>query len=229
MSLKFLDARELTYEETSPKPWNYLEHLTVKTFSIRKQPISAANITIKKPEDQKGSVALSISGENVQVKFMPIKVAEAFPSLVAYEVLKCSVESLKAIHFEKMKLLICLSLNRNKISDISDDAFADLVSLQYLDLSFNRLRTLSNVKLFYDKTKLSEVRLGNNTCINKDYSQNVNLDKLKEDLTETCFGGSSGIFFNVVMSMIIVSYILVFIVVCIAKKLAHSIQSVSEK
>lgn len=72
--------------------------------------------------------------ENKKIKFLPVKVSESFPDLLALSAIKCSLETIKKANFEGMVKLKVLRLEHNQISTIYSDTFKDLIALDKLDL-----------------------------------------------------------------------------------------------
>ncbi|KAL7048091.1 hypothetical protein ACKWTF_003208 [Chironomus riparius] len=79
------------------------------------------------------------SKSNDDIEFLPVKVYEKFPNLIAYQFKSSAVRSVEYKHFEKLKELESISLIDNQILQITNDAFKDSPKLKYLNLNENLL------------------------------------------------------------------------------------------
>lgn len=95
------------------------------------------------------------------VKFLPRNLSKVMPNLGAMRVFDCSVKSISRKHFEGLSKMLFLNLARNKIENVSNDAFVDLVGLEVLNLSFNHIRCL-NGKTFAGLRALKQLQLHSN-------------------------------------------------------------------
>lgn len=77
---------------------------------------------------------LRIDG-NKKIHFLPEKVAEKFPKLLAYFANRCSVTEISKSNFEVLVKLRILLLSFNQIEKIYSNTFEDLKSLEYIQLS----------------------------------------------------------------------------------------------
>lgn len=82
---------------------------------------------------------------NKGIKFLPVKVSESFPNLLAYGAGMCSLTKISKANFKNMSKLKVLFLYRNQITTINSDTFEDLVALEWLDL---REQIIFNQTLF---------------------------------------------------------------------------------
>lgn len=73
--------------------------------------------------------------ENKAIKFLPIKISESFPNLVALDAQYCSLTEITYENFAGLDQLAGLYLTKNAIEKIDYDTFKDLVSLKELNLS----------------------------------------------------------------------------------------------
>jgi Leucine-rich repeat (LRR) protein len=73
--------------------------------------------------------------DNKKVSFLPVRVAKAFPNLVAYSAYHCSIKKIAKKNFARLTKLKQLGLHNNKIERIHSKVFEDLVSLEHLILS----------------------------------------------------------------------------------------------
>lgn len=71
-------------------------------------------------------------GNNKNIKFLPILVAEKFPNLILYGAERCSLAKISNINFKGLAKMKQLLLNQNKIEEIARDTFEGLVELEAL-------------------------------------------------------------------------------------------------
>lgn len=71
---------------------------------------------------------------NKNIIYLPIGVAEKFPTLQAYDAWACSIKVVSKINFKALKKLKRLCLSSNQIETIPTDAFSDLIELEHLSL-----------------------------------------------------------------------------------------------
>lgn len=71
---------------------------------------------------------------NNMIFYLPIKIAESFPNLLALSAWDCSLKEISRKNFENLSKLKQLILYRNEIETIFYDTFADLIALEYLNL-----------------------------------------------------------------------------------------------
>jgi hypothetical protein len=72
--------------------------------------------------------------QNMDILYLPEKVAEKFPDLEAYRVDSCRLKVIKRVHFENLTKLRYLRLFESEITQIGKGTFDDLIALEYLDL-----------------------------------------------------------------------------------------------
>lgn len=72
---------------------------------------------------------------NAKIYFLPQKVAESFPNLLAYSAYRCSLTEVSKINFAYLGKLRVLLLDYNQIIKIGSNTFEDLSSLEYVNLS----------------------------------------------------------------------------------------------
>lgn len=94
------------------------------------------------------------------VEYLPNNLATAFPDLVGIRIRSCSVKSIEN-HFRGLPKLEVIDLHRNKIENISEDAFVDLINLEALAMGYNRIKFLAE-NIFSKLFSLKEILLDNN-------------------------------------------------------------------
>ncbi|KAL7017641.1 hypothetical protein ACKWTF_010465 [Chironomus riparius] len=82
--------------------------------------------------------AISFEG-NKKIAYLPIKVYNVFPNLVAYEVFDCSLRAVKRENFERLDKLQFVGLQQNQLRHIPYDTFRALIHLQHIHLYGNEL------------------------------------------------------------------------------------------
>lgn len=127
--------------------WALASHLEVSAFccsSIREnkwwgQNLVTCYVTSHNIEDtdcfrlRTDIKAFSIEGQK-NITQLPINIAGRFPNLEVYDAGSCSIEKISKPNFANLSKLRKLWLGFNQITEISDDVFEDLVSLDYLAL-----------------------------------------------------------------------------------------------
>lgn len=103
---------------------------------VRNQSIDSEGTTVSPSSDSANFKGIYFE-RSKDVKYLPEKLAEKFPDLLAMQVIHCEVKSVQKKHFANLKNLFYLSLFENKIKVIATDAFDDLPKLEILYLSNN--------------------------------------------------------------------------------------------
>lgn len=148
--------------------WNfeYKGKTTLASCMVRNQAIDSERTIVSPSSDSMNFQGIYFE-RSKDVKYLPEKLAEKFPDLLAMQVIHCEVKTVQKKHFANLKKLFYLSLFENKIEAISNDAFDDLPELEILYLSnnenikkldpavFNRLPSLKYV--WIDQLSLTEV------------------------------------------------------------------------
>lgn len=93
------------------------------------------------------------------VKFLSTNLSHEMQYLVEIRIYNCSVMSIK--ENKGLSKLKDLYLPYNKIENVANDAFVDLISLELLALSYNRIRSFSK-RTFAALRALKELQLNNN-------------------------------------------------------------------
>jgi Leucine-rich repeat (LRR) protein len=102
-----------------------------------------------------------VCDDRSNVKFLPVRVGEAFPNLVAYHAIFYDIKRVKREHLTGMKKLEFLGLRKNLIYTVDANAFEELVELKYLSLDTNKLESLSP-RIFNNNGKLKRINLFSN-------------------------------------------------------------------
>lgn len=95
------------------------------------------------------------------IEYLPVKVYETFPALIALSFHNCSIKGIRYENFENLSDLQSLHLVRNQIKFIPTNTFKDLTELIYLDLENNKLFYISDDDFRYLKN-LQMLYLSNN-------------------------------------------------------------------
>lgn len=141
--------------------WDFLDK-DLRTCKVFDQAITDRDFTISSSRDE--SVEGFVVQDNPNVKFLPEKVAESFPQLVAYEVFNCSAEFVGENHFIFLNKLKVLKLSNNKIHTIEPYAFKDLHNLEEINLDNNEIEYLPE-HLFESFGKLKNLFMVNNKIL----------------------------------------------------------------
>lgn len=72
--------------------------------------------------------------ENKKISYLPVKVAESFPELLVYGAAGCSVTRISKENFINLRRMKRLDLSNNQIALVPNNAFEDLVALEWLQL-----------------------------------------------------------------------------------------------
>lgn len=95
-------------------------------------------ISIKEPNVMISNHDESVFGlwfdSNREILNLPIEVAAQFINLLGYSASGCSVKEISYENFKGLTQLNELWLDQNQIEKISDNAFQDLIDLQFLHL-----------------------------------------------------------------------------------------------
>lgn len=84
--------------------------------------------------DVDGSMRGLRFSRNRKIDFLPVYIADQFPNLEALAAEECWIKSISEQSFDNLVQLRELTLQRNQIAQVSRDVFADLISLEWLDL-----------------------------------------------------------------------------------------------
>lgn len=82
---------------------------------------------------QAGVQGLTFNG-NMLIKFLPVKISETFPDLLAYSASRCSLTAMNKANFEGLLNLKVLYLYQNQITAINNETFENLIALERLTL-----------------------------------------------------------------------------------------------
>lgn len=122
--------------------------------------ITAANITWLHMEKKK-------------VKFFPRNIGKTFPSLTRLSINSCGLSSISRNDLEGLWSLTHLDLNRNKLTMLPDDLFADMRKLNSVYINNNRLRFVSSKLLRPIETTLTIADFTNNVSIDESFDIHV--------------------------------------------------------
>lgn len=160
------DANESTQStsevscEFSEAFWKFSDSQLL-TCTISNSPIDQAGYEFKfSPSEVENVKAFSLNG-NQNVKYLPVKIAEAFPNLVEYSAKNTYLESVSAVNFEGLNNLKQLNLSDNDLSVIERETFAALTELEQLDLSAGNIRFIEE-GAFNGLHSLKALHLGGN-------------------------------------------------------------------
>jgi hypothetical protein len=95
-----------------------------------KTSIDVEGATFSAPKDD--SIKALNFWYNTKIKFLPVRVAETFPSLTAYMAAGCSLKKISKENFRNMDRLKLLWLQNNQITIINGNTFEDLHELEQL-------------------------------------------------------------------------------------------------
>ena len=124
-----------------PYLWiNYQENKPLLTCYIYKQNIDEEGFSVA--VDPNLSIQAFSIEDIEEVEFLPESVAESFPGLIVYHVLRCSIKTVNGKHFKGLNNLSGLELQQNEIEAIDGDSFKDLTKLEKLNLGQNKIKTI---------------------------------------------------------------------------------------
>lgn len=116
---------------------NYEEKIWTKQFGIICLMTNSTKIdsTDAVFSSKYESVSILSFSNNTKVSYLPRKINEAFPNLINFKAVHCSIKAISKENFAKLDKLKFLFLPSNEIEEIKDDTFEDLISLEFLILS----------------------------------------------------------------------------------------------
>lgn len=153
----------------------------MKTCTMWEAKIASDSVKINRHEFVDGLTF----GINKDILFLPIEVELSFPNLIGYTATSNFVTSIGKQHFENLRKLRELRLNKNRIETIASDTFEDLISLQWLALDENKIKTL-NGRQFASLNNLQHVNLIGNDCIDESFLGGNKISNLPNVVTEKC-------------------------------------------
>lgn len=125
-----------------------------------------------------------------KIQFLPIDVNESFANLKALAALECQISEISDVNFRGLHRLKFLDLTENLIEAIPLHTFVDLVSLEYLALSDNRIRLVNGI-VFAHLTRLRKVLMVNNPCIDEVFVGTCSIEQIPTIVERKC-GDSEG-------------------------------------
>ena len=162
--------------------------------------IDSNDISISSPKDR--TVKGLLLEDNQNVKFLPVRVYEKFPSLVGLSAFDCKIKIITKANFEKLDKLKEIHMHGNLIEKISSDTFEDLISLEQIFLgeltetfvktifvmNFLGQNKIKQIKgeVFLGLPNLHDVSLIDNVCVDKSYHHRIMIDSMVSDLRGKC-------------------------------------------
>jgi hypothetical protein len=114
------------------------------TCSVENQPINDISSTLASFDPSSVS---KTKGFNIDVaplvEFIPQRLSEKFPNLIAVQIRYTSVKSVLKNHLKDLRNLKFLNLEHNKIVSIDSSAFEDNEKLERIDLQSNKIEYLN--------------------------------------------------------------------------------------
>jgi Leucine rich repeat len=192
------ETKEVSCEKLLDIDWAIVTVIK-SCFMDKKTSIDSAGTKIATKDD---SVKGLIFYDNKNLKCLPEDVAKKFQNLLAYNAGSCALKNLMKTNFEGLKSLKLLYLNGNQIETIEIGTFKDLVDLELVWLSkfclifyvqilhsiftdYNKIQHF-NGDAFKSSSKLSEVLLQGNTCIDENFKNPTELESFQQKLSEKC-------------------------------------------
>lgn len=168
----------------------------ISTFTIIEQP----GATISMHNDSITGLYLELP---YRMFFLPDKVGENFPNLIAYYAEEGAISTLSRANFKGLTQLKWLDLWDNLITEIASDVFQDLVALERIDLgdeSFNCIKSFFLNFLFTDYNRIQfmsgdvfeglnnliSVRLLMNVCIDETFENETQIALMQETINKQC-------------------------------------------
>lgn len=114
------------------------------------------------------------------VQFLPISVDESFLNLIQFSVVGCSVKNVIKENLKGLKKLTFLDLRNNQIEAIEENSFDDLIELEILTMSKNKVKFLDE-NLFLNVQKLKYLDFSINSFNKLDakfFKKLIKLEKL---------------------------------------------------
>lgn len=177
----------------------YVKYLPINVASIFPKifQYDADHNAIKKINNENFKGLVDLKQIDLHHNFITSIESEAFNGLVNLDKITLNVNRLRSLDEKLFNHLINLEyifLNNNPITSLNDAHFDKNVNLDYVVMDFMKLKQLSPT-MFDNKPKLSRVFLANNTCIDKNYGENLRWNEilsdeykneLKADIAKSC-------------------------------------------
>ena len=128
---------------THSHQWNDLlgnKFEVLLTCSINDQKINGEGFSVAGDPTQ-NLKAFSIAN-NKEVEFLRENFFKTFPGLVAYRAQNCLITTVNGQHFKDLIKLEYLDLSINKIESIEGDSFKDLTKFERLNLKNNKIKKI---------------------------------------------------------------------------------------
>jgi Leucine-rich repeat (LRR) protein len=138
--------------------------------------ITSYSQKLKLPTDTSIFGILARPGQNIH--FVPAKLHETLPNLIAVYFRNCSITSLSGANFKSLKLQE-ITFIECKVCTIAEDTFSNQFDLIELTLAVNRIKYI-NERMFRDLTNLKFLRLRENylSRIGNSLQPLVNLEEI---------------------------------------------------
>lgn len=132
----YTSATQISCESVKTRNWGAVG--VVKTCELQlTTSIDFEGVTVISPWET--SIEALDFFRNRKIAFLPIGVAEAFPTLFYYGAAFCSLTKVRKENFMNLNNLKQLDLRQNQIEVISSDTFDDLKSLEVLDFGMEKI------------------------------------------------------------------------------------------
>jgi len=148
--------------------WTYYIYSTEK--------ISTKNVEIDSTKVEYGK-GLSLK-YNKNIEYLPVKVAQIFPKIIAYSAYDCLIKEIKYENFEDLNELQLVSLQGGQISHVPKDIFKDLSKLKFLYLNDNQLQYIDE-QVFQNLGRLIHLNVSDNQISSITRGTLENLTELK--------------------------------------------------
>ena len=124
---------EVPCELVKSRHWSWtIDDFILTCFLDDVTTIGTDDTSISSPKDN--TVKGLLLEDNQNIKFLPVKVYEKFPSLVGLSAFDCRIKTISKTNFEKLYNLKEIHLHGNQIERISSNTFEDLSSLEQVFL-----------------------------------------------------------------------------------------------
>lgn len=127
----FIKAKEIVCESVYVGNWSSVNK-TLKTCGLKgTTSINKKDVTISNHDDSVQGMTFST---NKHINFLPVRVYQNFPNLIAYGAENCSIKDVSNDNFKGLTKLRALTLSFNQIKTVPFDTFEDLEGLERLVL-----------------------------------------------------------------------------------------------
>lgn len=140
------------------------------------EKISTKNAEIDSTEVEYGKAIRLKSNKNIE--YLPVKVAQILPKIIAYEASHCSIKEIRYENFEDLNKLQFVSVQYGQISHVPKDIFKDLSNLKFLFLNDNQLQYIDE-QVFQNLGRLIHLNVDDNQISSITRGTLENLTELK--------------------------------------------------